>query len=527
MRILPRTTCVILSCLLMGNSFAQTPAAVPAPPSGSSPARADGVLKTVALIMGEPNYSVDSAYQELEEGFYSQPELLPGDRMFAPISEIVVNLGGEVQLDTAQQAGTFSLAGKTLRLQAGQLNALLDGKPVQTDIAPQWRNGNLWVSLYWVFDQFGAYTKWDKTRQRFTASLVLPVSKKIASLAKGGPVTERTLLTQTPDFWASAEGTKVADVVLGYQNSDGGWPKLENDTNLTIPVNRSALTGFKSKSTIDNDATTKQIVVLARAYQATRQERFRNGVDKGLDYLMAAQLPNGGWQQNWPNPLGYKARITFNDDAMANVLEVLRDVASLSRDFSFVTSVQARRAHAAYDAGIALILKAQIRVAGKKTGWGGQYDENTLQPAMGRAFELASISGGESVNVVRFLMSIEKPSAEVQQAVQDAVAWLDSAKITGVKRVRKEDRTLEYGFDFVMENTGGSDVTWARFYALETGRPLFAARDSKPRAHFEDVSYERRVKYNWYTSEAATLLSTDYPAWIKRQGLKSVLGARR
>lgn len=528
MRSLCRTTCLIISSLLLGNAIAQTPAAIPAnipaAPSGSSPSRADSVLRTVALIMGEPNYSIDGGYQELEEGTYAQPELLPGERMFAPISEILPNLGGEVALDADQQAATFSLAGKTLRLVAGQREALLNGQPVQTDIAPQWRNGNLWVSLYWTFDQFGAYTKWDKTRQRFTASLILPASKKTAGLTKGGSVVEASLDKQTTSFWASSEGRKVAEVVLGYQNEDGGWPKLDRDTSLSVPVNRSALGGFKIKSTIDNDSTTKQIKALASAYLANRDERFRAGIDKGLDYLLAAQLPNGGWQQFWPNPQGYKARITFNDDAIANVLDVLRDVAGRRGDFSFVSQRQAQRAAAAYDAGLALVLKTQIRVAGKRTGWCGQYDETTLAPAMGRAFELPSISGGESVNVVRFLMSIDKPSPEVIQAVQDAVSWLDSAKISGIKRVRREDRTLEYGFDFVMEKADANDVTWARFYNLETGRPLFAARDSKPRTQFEEVSYERRVKYNWYTTEATPLLAEDYPAWVKRLRLKSVLG---
>ena len=49
-------------------------------PTGASavPARSPQLLKTVALIMGEPNFSVDGAYQELEEGLYTQPELRNG-----------------------------------------------------------------------------------------------------------------------------------------------------------------------------------------------------------------------------------------------------------------------------------------------------------------------------------------------------------------------------------------------------------------------------------------------------------------
>lgn len=518
-----RLLCLFVASLVLGNAFAQTTDTPNAPPSGSSPSRAGSQLKTVSLIMGEPNYSVDGGYQELEEGFYSKPELLSGNRMFAPVNEIILNLGGDVVLDPENRSGTYTLAGHTVRLQADQLDASTDGKPVRADIAPQWRNNNLWVPVYWFFDQLGAWSKWDAPRQRFTASLILPASSKISGFTTGGKLTESTLGKQKAEFWASEDGLRAAGIIQGYQNEDGGWPKLDRDVSLLTPVNRDALEGFKAKSTIDNDATTKQIRALAAAYATHRDDKLRASIEKGLDYLLSAQLPNGGWQQYWPAPQGYKARVTFNDDAIANVLEILRDVAAIQGDFAFVSPLMAKRASASYEAGIALILKTQILVGGKRTGWCAQYDENTLKPAMGRAFELPSISGGESVNVIRFLMSIEKPSAEVIRAVQDAVAWLDSAKLKGVKRARRNDPTLEYGFDFVLEKSDPNDVTWARFYRLEDGKPLFAARDSQPRERFDEVSYERRVKYNWFTGEAAPLLATDYPAWIARLQLPSVI----
>lgn len=515
---------VIAACLLAcGAASAQTVATSTAAPSGISPSRADGVLQTMSFIIGEPNYSIDSGYQELEEGMYTQPELRAGDKVFAPVTEIFDALGGHVELKATNKTATYTLNGRTVQVIAGSTAAVVNGQNATSDIAPEWRNNNMWVSVWWLFDQFGAYSKWDKNRQRFSASLVLPLSKKTAGITKGGPVVEANLGDQKTEFWASGLGTTTADVILGYQNEDGGWPKVERDTSLTTPINRAALSGFKIKSTVDNDSTSKQIIALARAWKATEQTRFRDGAIKGIEYLLAAQHPSGGWQQYWPNAQGYKARVTFNDDAVANVLEIMRDVALRSGDFEFVNIELAKRAEKAYHAGLDMVLRTQLVVNGKRTGWCAQYDENTLAPAMGRAFELASISGGESVNVIRFLMSIDKPSSAVVQAVQSAVAWLDAAKVTGIKRVRREDRTLEYGFDFVIAKDDKAPPTWARFYDLNTGRPLFAGRDSKQRETFEEVPYERRVKYSWYTSEALPLLKKEYPAWVQQNKLPSVL----
>lgn len=519
----PITLALIVSSVLATTAVsAQT-----APASGTAtPTRADSVLETVSLIIGEPNYSIDGAYQELEEGLYSKPELFTGNNLLAPIKEIIENLGGTVEIDAATRSTTYTLAGHRIQLQADRLDAQVDGKAVKTNIVPQWRNGSLWVSVSWVFAEFGAWTRWDAARQRFSASLALPKDRKAEGFALGGKVTASTLDKQEREFWRSADGLKVAETIIGYQNDDGGWPKLDRDVSLMQPVNRAALSGFKAKSTIDNDATTRQLNALALAYSFHRDDRLREAAEKGLDYLLNAQLANGGWQQFWPNPVGYKTRITFNDNAIANVLEIMRDAGWQKGDYGFVKGSQALRARAAYEAGVALILKTQIKVGGKRTGWCGQYDENTLQPAMGRAFELASISGDESVDIVRFLMSIEKPSADIIQSIQDAIAWFDSAKIVGIKRVRKPDPTLEFGFDFVLEKSSPEDVVWARFYDLQNGKPLFSARDSVARSRFEDVSYERRVKYNWYVTGATGLLKTDYPAWLARNGLQSVLGRK-
>jgi PelA/Pel-15E family pectate lyase len=482
----------------------------------AAPARSPQVLRTVALILGEPNFSVDGAYQELEEGLYTQPELRNGSLVMAPLGDIVPYLGGQYSFSASDGRIQLSLGDKTLLTSVGQRNAIVNGAPVVLEAAVEERSGSAWMPVSSVWEAMGAFVKWDKTRQRLTGAFVLPAGAKLADFARGGPVTEETLLSQNAAFYGSADGVRMADVIVGYQNADGGWPKLEKTVSLLTPVNKEALTGFRSKSTIDNDSTTKQLVALAKVHAVSGKSSHKESFMRGLDYLLNAQHRSGGWQQFWPQPQGYKARITFNDDAIANVLEILRDVVDKAPEMAFVDAARVAKARDAYTRGLKLILASQIRIDGKKTGWAAQYDEVTLKPAMGRAFELASISGDESINVLRFLMSVPQPSSEVVDAIQSGVAWFEAAKVSGIRLIQVNDKTLEFGFDRRVLADPSAPPLWARFYDLEIGRPLFTSWDGVKKTSYADVSYERRVKYNWYTSAAAELLSKDHPAWQAR-----------
>ena len=79
-------------------------------------------------------------------------------------------------------------------------------------------------------------------------------------------------------------------------------------------------------STIDNDATITQIRVLARVYVATRDARFKKALDAGVDYLLRAQYKNGGWPQYFPLRKDYSRHITFNDNAIVNVLTLFSEI---------------------------------------------------------------------------------------------------------------------------------------------------------------------------------------------------------
>ena len=193
---------------------------------------------------------------------------------------------------------------------------------------------------------------------------------------------------------------------------------------------------------------------------------------------------------------------------MVRVMEFLREVHD-SPVYAFVPAKDRQAAIDACQKGIDCILKCQIVVDGKPTVWCAQHDEVTLKPADARAYELASFSGSESVGITRLLMSLEKPTPEITKAVEGAIAWFESSKITGIRIDTKDG-------DKIVVPDPKAPVLWARFYDLKTGKPFFCDRDGIPKPNFADIGKERRNGYSWYGNYAEKLLEKDYPEWKKR-----------
>jgi PelA/Pel-15E family pectate lyase len=321
-----------------------------------------------------------------------------------------------------------------------------------------------------------------------------------------------------PDEWyASVEALRIADNVVLYQRDSGGWPKnIDMATPVTDREKASILRQKKNNdTTIDNGATHTQLSFLARVYTAQHQERHRESFIKGLDYLLKAQYQNGGWPQFYPNPSGYHKHITYNDGAMIGVMNLLRDVAGAKPAYAFVDEARRTQVARAVEKGIECILKTQVVVDGRRTVWCAQHDEVTFAPAPARKFELASLSGGESVDIVRFLMSIKDPTPAVVESIESAVKWFEQSELKGFKWVKKADAAQPNGFDCIVTKDGEGSV-WARFYEIGTNRPIFAGRDGILKYDVAQIEHERRTGYEWYVDAASKLLKKDYPAWKKR-----------
>ena len=318
---------------------------------------------------------------------------------------------------------------------------------------------------------------------------------------------------QSDDWYKSDEGIQIANNILSWQSPRGSWPKNTSTTMEPFTGDPKTLQG-----TFDNNATINEIRFLARAFRITKDSRFQQAILKGIDHIFKAQYPNGGWPQYYPpgrdyypadHPQGldYPKYITFNDNAMVNVMNLIRDVAS-SPDFAFIDADRRKSAQKSFDRGIQCILKCQIKVKGKLTVWCAQHDEKNLSPRIGRTYELPSLSGCESADILELLMSLDKPGPEVRRAIKAGAEWYESAKITG-------SRVVFANGDRVVQKDPNAPPIWARFYEIETNRPFFSGRDGIKKYSLAEIEQERRGGYAWY-GDWGNSVAKDYAKWKEK-----------
>src|SRR5829696_1120313 len=326
-------------------------------------------------------------------------------------------------------------------------------------------------------------------RSRIVAVAMLALTATECADAQG-QVRWQDVLEQPASWYATAQARAAAEAVLLYQRPSGGWPK--DIDMMRPPAERTPTT--RPDATIDNGATTTQIRLLAFVAGANGSPRGLHYVDsaiRGIDYLLQAQYPNGGWPQFFPLRTDYSRYITFNDNAMMNVMALLDDVSNGTAPFAVVDASRREKARAAVDTGVDVILRTQIRLDGVLTAWCAQHDEVTLEPRKARAYEHPSLSANESVAIVRFLMR-RLPTPEIVTAIDSAVAWLERSRLP--------------------------DARWARFYEFTTNRPIFSGRDGIVHYKLEEIEKERQEGYAWYGTWPKTLLEKEHPAWKQRLG---------
>ena len=329
-------------------------------------------------------------------------------------------------------------------------------------------------------------------------------------------------------WYATPEARHIADVIVSFQTPAGGWSKNQpRDGALRQPGQPYAADNVSKYlaaedldtprdphwnyvGTLDNDATITELRFLARvAGQApgAEGEAWRKSFLHGVDYLLAAQFPNGGWPQVWPLEGGYHDAITYNDDAVSEAADLLSDVAEGQGDYAFAPAALRDKAASAAQRGVAVILATQVVANGKRTIWAQQHDALTLKPVSGRNFEPAELSTEESASLLLYLMRDPKPSPAVVAAVHAGADYLAANAI--------------YDQAWGPSDSGrhltpkpGAGPIWARYYRAADNLPIFGDRDKTIHDDVNELTLERRNGYSWFNTSPKKALDA-YAVWKK------------
>jgi PelA/Pel-15E family pectate lyase len=347
------------------------------------------------------------------------------------------------------------------------------------------------------------------------------------------------------EWWTSDEAVKAARNMLTWQLADGGWSKnidmvskpralgdlydADNSNRFSdaADFDKPVEANWHYLATPDNDSTWMQIRFLARvttallaAHRDGDAAPLKASVERGVEYLLDAQYPNGGWPQVWPLEGGYHDAITINDDAMLHAVEILRDTATGAADYTFVAEGLKKRAGPAAERGIDCLLRLQITENAIKTAWAQQYDALTLAPTSARNYEMASLTSDESFPVVEFLMGLPDPTPAEVAAVHAACAWFKKVEIMGYRYGSGNfmaDRASPGGRKLVAVD--GAGPIWSRYYQIGTDKiqgdkPIFGDRDKTIHDDVNDLSLERRNGYSWFNTGGIAVLN-EYKAWAQ------------
>lgn len=579
----------------------------------------DLVIKFLGVPEYEPNrYTKSSggkwAPEELEKGLHIKAEMKLGEGnpegMMAPLKHSLADITGEVDAD--QKTGNIKITynGLTLTMKAGSNKATLNNgtttKTLTMDsaVVPYFKliegekdvDGEDYYACYlpvkFTAEALGGDVVWNDAMHRlemafafyYSPAAVTPVindksnyTTKIMegdnSLVSYAQMLKRITIASGND--ASAVEKNVSEMIKAavtvvdpvYQNDDGGWAKtnvhydLLNDTFTTLYT--------KQYSTIDNGATHGHIKFLSRVIRLSKEqpdlfasyqtelETVEKGFWKAINYMIEAQTDKGGWAQYYPYGIGYFKNITFNDNAMPDVMELIyaltneqglidstlcndlawarKEIENYTNPYVVEHGISKDVLTDVWDKGLSFILDSQVVINGVTTGWAQQYDSVTGKPTGGRAFELPSVSPDESQTVIKLLTNIVNPTDEVKNSVKSFVDWIQTVGFTGYNVYTISDRTRELGKDKLLVQDGSTDKRFGRFYGLDiTGDyygldikdkittsdfyEVFAGRNGIAQLTMNIGMSERRVGYSYVRSNQDVNAMKTYTTWKNALG---------
>jgi hypothetical protein len=266
----------------------------------------------------------------------------------------------------------------------------------------------------------------------------------------------------------------AADALIQGQLRSGGWYyHIEFDPQKRLSYGYRDVperNRQNQKTTLDDDTTQSAVRFLMHADKILRFEdpKIHEACDFALKSMLGAQYPNGAWYQWWDSypkaasaekyPVlkasypkswsrkwlnDWTGRYFINDNVAANTIATLLEAYETYNDEQYLAS--------ALKAGDFLLL---AQMPEPQPAWAQQYDPN-MHPVWDRKFEPPAISGLESQGVCDVLMLLYTKTGRKKylEPILRAVEYLRSSQL--------------------------SEGKLARFYELQTNRPLYFTKDYK------------------------------------------------
>jgi len=222
----------------------------------------------------------------------------------------------------------------------------------------------------------------------------------------------------------------------------------------------------KNYSTLDDDKTQAAVCLLMQVDKALKfkDAEIHEATLSALNSILTAQFANGGFPQGYKEPVSkqpvIKASFPKYDWRTENRIKDYWDYYTLNDG---LTGTVARTLHLAHETygdekyrgallklGDFLIL---AQMPEPQPGWAQQYNFD-MQPMWARKFEPPAVSGRESEDAIETLLFLYEQTGDQKYLapVEPALAWLNRSKLP--------------------------DGQVARFYEMETNRPLYFVRDT-------------------------------------------------
>lgn len=260
------------------------------------------------------------------------------------------------------------------------------------------------------------------------------------------------------------------------QLASGGWSSdfdFAPEKAKKYWLHQQVLAGDKEQgkrnnmSTLDDNKTQSALlflVELAHLPECRGDSVLQEAVKFAFDSLLAAQYPNGAWPQqfsgpadpatpvkkaaypaSWPREfpkVNYTSFYTLNDGNLQRAAHLMLRAHELSGDERFLNSAR--------KVGDFLIL---AQMPEPQPGWAQQYNHD-MEPVWARKFEPPCVTGGESIGAMETLHELYVVTGEEKylKPLPAAFAWYEKAVLP--------------------------DGQYARFYELQTNRPLYFVKDT-------------------------------------------------